>query len=76
MAADQKELRQLTPTHLLNFYEAAAVARDMERTDLINRVLTEWAEREAHKANVLLRLLDGNPLLSEPRRRKTTEGSL
>lgn len=65
MAAEQKELRQLTDTHLLDFLDACALGRNLERAKLINRILRQWAEVEAHKTNVLNRAAKGNPLLSE-----------
>jgi hypothetical protein len=65
MPAEQKELRQLSPADLLDFLDVAALARNMERTKLINKILLQWAEVEAHRSNVLQRAARGNPLLSE-----------
>jgi len=76
MAAEQKELRQLTPSDLLNFLDGAALARNMERSKLINKVLMQWAEQEAHRSNVLQRVARGNPLLSESSAPTTDWGEL
>ncbi len=76
MAAEQKELRQMSPAHLLDFLDAAALGRNMERTKLINKVLAKWAEEEAHRANVLMRAARGNPLLSESAGPTTDWGDL
>lgn len=65
MAAEQKELRQLSPSHMLDFLDVAALARNMERAKLINKILMQWAEVEAHKTNVIQRAAKGNPLLSD-----------
>jgi hypothetical protein len=37
----------------------------MERAKLINKILLQWAEVEAHKTTVLVRAARDNPLLSE-----------
>jgi hypothetical protein len=65
MAAEQKELRQLTRSDLLDFLDACALGRNMERAKLINKILLQWAEVEAHKTTVLVRAARDNPLLSE-----------
>lgn len=76
MAAEQKELRQLSNANLLDFLDAAALARNMERAKLINKVLGQWAANEAHRANVLQRAAKGNPLLSESSAPATDWGDL
>jgi hypothetical protein len=65
MAAEQKELRQLSNANLLDLLDACALARNMERAKLINKVLAQWAAGEVHRTNVLNRAAKGNPLLSE-----------
>jgi hypothetical protein len=76
MPAEKTELRQLTPTDLLTFLDAAALARGMERARLINKILGRWAEEEAHRSNVLQRAARGNPLLSESTAPTTDWGDL
>lgn len=76
MAAEQKELRQLSNAHLLDFLDACALARNMERAKLINKVLGQWAQTEAHRTNVLNRAAKGNPLLSESTGPTTDWGDL
>jgi hypothetical protein len=39
------------------------------RTAFINSLLDEWAEKKLHEARVVVRVADGNPGLSEPRRK-------
>lgn len=76
MAAEQKELRQLSGTDLLDFLDAAALGRNMERAKLINKILRQWAELEAHRSNVLQRAARGNPLLSDAPAPTTDWGDL
>lgn len=76
MTAERTELRQLSPTELLSFLDAAALGRGMERARLINKILLRWAEEEAHRSNVLQRAARGNPLLSESSGPATDWGDL
>ncbi len=39
------------------------------RTAFINSLLDEWAEKKLHEARVVVRVADGNPGLSESRRK-------
>ena len=43
MASDKTELRGLAPADLVAFVDAAALARNMDRTALINKILFAWA---------------------------------
>lgn len=76
MPAEKTELRQLSPTELLTFLDAAALGRGMERAKLINKILLRWAEEEAHRTNVLIRAARGNPLMSESSAPTTDWGDL
>ena len=76
MATEKTELRQLSPTDLMTFLDAAALSRGMERARLINKILGRWAEEEAHRSNVLQRVARGNPLLSETSGPSTDWGDL
>lgn len=76
MASDKTELRGLAPADLVAFVDAAALARNMDRTALINKILFAWARVEAHRSNVLQRAARGNPLLSEASAPTTEWGEL
>ncbi len=76
MAAEQKELRQLAPADVLDFLDAAALARNMERSKLINKIIGQWAVTEAHRSNVLQRAARGNPVLTDSPAPSTDWGDL
>lgn len=76
MAAEKTELRGLSDTNLVAFLDACAMARRMDRNSLVNKILTRWAEEEAHRSNVLQRTARGNPLLSESSAPTTDWGDL
>ena len=63
MAADKSELRQLAPTHLLQALDAIAMAKGMERHAYIEAVLKAEVVKVGHEAMVVVRCLQGNPLL-------------
>ena len=66
MAADKAELRGLAPADLVAALDAIAVSRNMDRTTLVNKLLTISVQKIAHQSNVLQRMARGNALLSEP----------
>jgi hypothetical protein len=66
MPAEKTELRGLAPTELVAFLDAAAMARNMDRNTMVNKILMQWAQVEAHRATVLHRATRGNPLMAEP----------
>ena len=76
MAADKTEVRGLMRVDLAEFLDVAAMARNMDRNNLINKILFQWAEMEAHRSNVLQRAAKNNPLLSEATAPKTNWGEL
>lgn len=76
MAAEQKELRQLTPAPVLDLLQSAAIGRNIERSVLVNKILEKWCREEAHRSNVLQRASRGNPLLSESTGPTTDWGDL
>jgi hypothetical protein len=65
MAADKTEVRGLMRVDLAEFLDVAAMARNMDRNNLINKICLQWAELEAHRSNVLQRAAKNNPLLSD-----------
>ena len=64
MAADKTELRGMAPADLVAALDAIAISRDMDRTALVNQVLTKYVKQVAHEMNVLHRMARGNALLS------------
>jgi hypothetical protein len=65
MASDKTELRGLVSSHLASALDAIALSRNMDRNAFVNQVLTSEVKRITHEANVLQRMLRGNPLMSE-----------
>lgn len=65
MAADKLELRGMAPADLVTALDAIAVSRNIDRTALVNALLTVEVKRIAHEANLLVRMSRGNALLSE-----------
>lgn len=59
------ELRGQCPREVVDVLDAVALARDIERTELVNEVLKEYAARMVHLANVVSRVTRGNPALSD-----------
>ncbi|MEY4345267.1 MAG: hypothetical protein RL032_1099 [Pseudomonadota bacterium] len=64
MAADKTELRGMAPIDLVSALDAISISRDMDRTALVNEVLTKFVKQVAHEMNVLHRMARGNALLS------------
>jgi hypothetical protein len=65
MAADKTELRGMASVDLVSALDAIAISRDMDRTALVNEVLTKFVKQVSHEMNVLHRMSRGNALLSE-----------
>lgn len=76
MAADKTEVRGLMSSDLATFLDCAAMARNMDRNSLINKICMQWAGVEAHRSNVLQRAARGNPLLSDASAPTTDWGDL
>lgn len=64
MAADKTELRGMAPADLVAALDAIAISRDMDRTALVNQVLTKFVKQVGHEATLLMRMARGNALLS------------
>lgn len=58
------ELRQQTPREILEVLQAVAHARDIERSELVNEVLGQYAKKMVHLATVINNARRGNPPLS------------
>ena len=65
MAADKTELRGLAPLALVQALDAFAHAEGMDRNEYVVKVLDEHAKREGHRTTMRLRMLRGNPYLSD-----------
>lgn len=64
MAAEKTELRGMAPADLVAALDAIAISRDMDRTALVNQVLTRYVKQVGHEATLLMRMARGNALLS------------
>ncbi len=63
---ERTEVRFMLPTPLAQALDALAHADDGKgRPELIERVLREFAEKEIHKSIIRVRMLRGNPMLTE-----------
>lgn len=63
---EKTEVRFMLPKPLAQALDALAFADDNKgRPELIERVLKEFAEKEIHKSIIRVRMLRGNPMLTE-----------
>jgi hypothetical protein len=51
---------------LLQALDAIAMARGIDRTELITRILTAEVKQISHEATLVTRMMRGNPLAMEP----------
>ena len=65
MSADTTELRGQAPIALVQALDALAMAAGMNRTEYVNKVLHKHVVEEVHVTNMRLRMLRGNPYLSD-----------
>ena len=60
------EVRPLGTVEVVAVIDAVCINEGAkDRTAKVNEILREWAIREANKANVIVRCMQGNPSLSE-----------
>lgn len=59
------ELRGNCPRLIVDVLDAVSQARGTTRTDLVNELLGEWAEKQLHEASLIHRVTRGNPLVAE-----------
>lgn len=59
------ELRGACPISTVLILDSISAMEGLSRTDLVNRILGEWARNEAHRVNVVARVLRGNPEAAE-----------
>jgi hypothetical protein len=55
------ELRGMCPREVVDVLDAVSVAKGLTRTDLVNRILLDWAKRKHHEAMLVHRVTRGNP---------------
>lgn len=59
------ELRGQCPREIVDVLDAICVARRINRTDLVNRILKVWASDRLHESTLIQRVTRGNPALPE-----------
>lgn len=57
------ELRGPCPKDTVDVIDAVAHAKRLDRTAMVNRILSEWAEQKLHEAKTIARVVRGNPAL-------------
>ena len=56
------ELRGQTPTTVLSVIDAVSLARRMNRIELVNEILSEWADQAQAEAIAIERVLRGTEM--------------
>jgi len=59
------ELRQVCPRWILNVLDACSINEDITRTELVNRILGDFAKRELHRSMLVQRIAAGNTTVSD-----------
>jgi hypothetical protein len=57
------ELRGPCPKDVVDVVDAVAHAKRLDRTAMVNRILTEWAEQKAYESQCIERVTRGNPVI-------------
>jgi hypothetical protein len=65
MADDLVELRGKTPKSVVAYLDAFALAKRMDRMEVVNRILLTWAREQEHLQSVLASVTRGNPSLPD-----------
>lgn len=55
------ELRGECPRYVVDVLDAVSCANDRTRTDLVNEILGEWADRKIHESTLINRVAGNNP---------------
>ncbi len=66
MGADVTELRGVVNADLAQALDAIAMAKGLNRHAYVVQVLEAEVKRVTHEASVIVRVLRGNPLATEP----------
>ena len=59
------ELRGPCPKDVVDVLDGFSMARRMSRNDLVNQILTEWADIRCHETSLVVALARGNPSLMD-----------
>lgn len=59
------ELRGQCPVEILEVLDAVSLARDQDRTELVNEILGDWARLRMHEASLINRVKRRNPSVSD-----------
>jgi hypothetical protein len=65
MASDKAELRGLACIDLVKALDALAQADGMDRNEYVNKVLDLHVKSECHRTTLRVRMLRGNPYLTD-----------
>ena len=68
MSGETKELRGLAPAELVRALDAIALAKGLDRTAYINKVLDSHVKLYLDELTVVTAMLRGNPMLPESSR--------
>ena len=60
------ELRQQIAKEIVDTLDAVSLARDMERYELVEEILGEWARAKRHESMLVARITRGNGDSAEP----------
>ena len=69
-AADDTEVRFEAPTADVQILDAFWMAEGTSRKEVMCAVLHEWAEKQLHRATLILRVSRGNPSASAGERQE------
>jgi hypothetical protein len=61
--ASTVELRGPCPKDTVDVIDAVAHAKRLDRTSMVNRILSEWAEQKLHESQCIQNVMRGNPAL-------------
>ena len=60
-APDTTELRGPCPKRVVGVLDAVSGARKLDRMQLVNEILLEWAKKRVHESTIVARVLRINP---------------
>lgn len=55
------ELRGPCPKDVIDVIDAVAHAKRLDRTSMVNRILSDWAKEKLHECQCIQRVTRGNP---------------
>lgn len=75
MTADETEIRFDAPTADVQILDAYWMAEGTSRKEVLSSLLHEWAQRQVHRATLIMRVTAGNPLAAADERQKSGKGT-